>query len=92
MTRDVMIVVKPKNNNNHHPPTRRQPPSPPPPLVVVVQQMWSNFPYVFLTLIVPPLKIAVANQLIHAIHKNCIVYLFLQQLVVNREVVQMWRL
>ena len=36
-----------------------------------------------LTLIVPsansvsPLKIAVANQLIHAIYKNCIVYLFL---------------
>ena len=35
------------------------------------------------TLIVPgtnsvsPLKIAVANRLIHAIHKNCIVYLFL---------------
>ena len=36
-----------------------------------------------LTLIVPsansvsPLKIAVANRLIHTIHKNCIVYLFL---------------
>ena len=36
-----------------------------------------------LTLIVPsanpvsPLKIAAANRLIHAIHKNCIVYLFL---------------
>ena len=36
-----------------------------------------------LTLIVPnansvsPLKIAVANRLMHAIHKNCIVYLFL---------------
>ena len=26
---------------------------------------------------VSPLKIAVANRLIHAIHKNCIVYLFL---------------
>ena len=38
---------------------------------------------VCLTLIVPsansvsPLKIAVANRLIHAIQKNCIVYLFL---------------
>ena len=37
----------------------------------------------FLTLIVPsansvsPLKTAVENRLIHAIHKNCIVYLFL---------------
>ena len=36
-----------------------------------------------LTLIVPsansvsPIKIAVANRLIQAIHKNCIVYLFL---------------
>ena len=36
-----------------------------------------------LTLIVPsansvsPLKISVANRLIHTIHKNCIVYLFL---------------
>ena len=36
-----------------------------------------------LTLIVPsanslsPLKIAIVNRLIHAIHKNCIAYLFL---------------
>ena len=37
----------------------------------------------YLSLIVPsansvsPLNIAIANRLIHAIHKNCIVYLFL---------------
>ena len=35
---------------------------------------------------VSPLKIAVANRLIHAIHEKCIVYL------VDREVFQMWRL
>ena len=40
-------------------------------------------PYVSLTIIVPsansvpPLKIAIANRPIHAIQKNCIVYLFL---------------
>ena len=51
-----------------------------------------------LTLIVPsvnsvlPLKFAVVNRLIHAIHTNCIVYLFLKQPIVDREVVQMWRL
>ena len=38
---------------------------------------------IILTLIVPsansvsPLKLPIANRLIHAIHKNCIVYLFL---------------
>ena len=38
---------------------------------------------------VSQLKIALENRLIHAIHKNYIVYLFLYQPVVDREVVQM---
>ena len=45
-------------------------------------EYWEQVPSM-LTLLVPsansvsPLKIAAANRLIHAIHKNCIVYLFL---------------